>query len=364
MKGGIKLLYLAVILIVILLAVTSFAIIENGTNSGRSDVYVIGALNDTVFGLNLSSGTSFLIANNIFPQGMAISPNGKYGYISCGFGVGEGNVLVFDTSTRAIVNSINIGPNNLVFGPIIVSPDGQRLYVSAINYSKYGTQNISVNAGSVLVINTTTNQLIYRIRTVGNPINMALSPDGKSLYIANIANGTISVIDTTTGRIISNITVMSDPFSITVSNDGRFAYVANMARYTYFNGMKFYNYSFSIINLTNNRVTNMTIGRPFNDSSFGSEGDISSSIAVNPDNDDLIYLANILNGTILIVNTSDGKISSIALGDYGPGSIAISSDGKYIYVAHGSNFSIIITKTDFVRSIPTKYNGDSVVIQP
>ena len=75
----------------------------------------------------------------------------------------------------------------------LVSPDGQRLYVA------------NTGSNTVSVINTATGQKIDAspsnifstdISVGSSPGALALSPDGKRLYVANTGSGTVSVINT------------------------------------------------------------------------------------------------------------------------------------------------------------------------
>ncbi len=115
---------------------------------------------------------------------------------------------------------------------VVVSPDGQRLYVA------------NTGSSTVSVINTATGQKIDAnpsnifstdISVGSSPGALALSPDGKRLYVANTGSGTVSVINTDTyARIDANpsnifstdITVGSSPSALAFGSDGRL-YVAN-----------------------------------------------------------------------------------------------------------------------------------------
>ena len=112
---------------------------------------------------------------------------------------------------------------------LAVSADGKRLYVA------------NTGSNSVSVIDTITNKRIdadpsifcVDIGVGSSPSALAVS--GTRLYVANTGNGTVSVIDTTTYKLVDtnpNIAgtqsffVGSSPSSVAVSQDGRLAYVA------------------------------------------------------------------------------------------------------------------------------------------
>jgi YVTN family beta-propeller protein len=45
---------------------------------------------------------------------------------------------------------------------------------------------------------------------------MAITPDGRKLYVANGRSGTVSVIDTTSNKKIADITVGSLPWGVVI----------------------------------------------------------------------------------------------------------------------------------------------------
>lgn len=71
----------------------------------------------------------------------------------------------------------------------------------------------------------------YRITaTIGagigsNPTGMAITPDGRELFVTNLASRSVSVISTASNTVRKTITVGRDPTGVAVSPDGRRAYV-------------------------------------------------------------------------------------------------------------------------------------------
>ena len=228
--------YVTIVIAVIIIVIVGIFVYNQSTmyNNSKADVYVLSGLNNTVFGINISSQNIFVIANNTFPQSIAIGSNG-FGYISTGSNLSDGTIMVFDTTTNHVTKIINLSSNRKVLSSLAISPNNNRLYVSALNYSvnKISANTTSITANAfILVINTTTSKLTDMIPTGrGNPLDMALTPNGELLYVANINNRTVSVINTTTNKIIDNITVVSEPSSIAISPDGKSAYVSNVLSY-------------------------------------------------------------------------------------------------------------------------------------
>ena len=97
-----------------------------------------------------------------------------------------------------------------------VSPDSAILYV---------TQR---DAGTVLVIDTATNDVIDTITVGGAPALVAISPDGTTLYVgmgADSMTDTVAVIDTATNTVITTVSVGAPAGLVWVSPDGTRVYV-------------------------------------------------------------------------------------------------------------------------------------------
>ena len=64
--------------------------------------------------------------------------------------------------------------------------------------------------------------------TVGKaPVGLAITPDGKHVYVTNNIDGTVSVITTATGKVSAPITVGDGPVVVAITPDGKHAYVTN-----------------------------------------------------------------------------------------------------------------------------------------
>jgi YVTN family beta-propeller protein len=89
---------------------------------------------------------------------------------------------------------------------IAITPDGKSAYVT----------NIASN--NVSVITTATNTTSPTTIPVGNiPAAIAITPDGKTAYVANQGSGTVSVINTQTNQVVgSPITVGALPRAIAI----------------------------------------------------------------------------------------------------------------------------------------------------
>jgi YVTN family beta-propeller protein len=68
----------------------------------------------------------------------------------------------------------------------------------------------------VSVIDTATNHIIATIPTGQRPWNMALTPDGKKLYVATGRSNSVSVIDTVQNVKLRDIAVGKLPWGVVI----------------------------------------------------------------------------------------------------------------------------------------------------
>jgi YVTN family beta-propeller protein len=98
-----------------------------------------------------------------------------------------------------------------------LSADGRQLYV-ANSYSN-----------TLSIIDTAARQQIASIPVGRGATGVALSPDGTKAYVSNYLSDTLSVVDLAARTEITRIAVGDEPIGIAVTRDGKTAYVANRA---------------------------------------------------------------------------------------------------------------------------------------
>jgi YVTN family beta-propeller protein len=60
-----------------------------------------------------------------------------------------------------------------------------------------------------------------------NPIGLAVTPNGKEIYVAAWSSGEVDVFDVATGKLLAPIPVRSGPADVVFTPNGKTAYVAN-----------------------------------------------------------------------------------------------------------------------------------------
>lgn len=169
---------------------------------------------------------SMSIAGNTFD--LAITPDGRFAYVSGTTAPQHGSVVVLDTGTLSVTATIlttSANPGLPGLRGIEITPDGRFAYVIQAGPSDR-------NDDALVAIDTTTNLIAATVPTgdpfsvSGNtPVRIGITPDGATAYVTNDTSATVSAIDLTQNTLIKNILVHQGPGQVVVSPDGRFAYV-------------------------------------------------------------------------------------------------------------------------------------------
>jgi YVTN family beta-propeller protein len=165
----------------------------------------------------------------------------------------------------------------------------------------------------------------------GSPRGVAVTPDGRKVYVTNAGNDTesliddtVSVIDTETDDVVATITINDSSFGVAVTPDGSKVYVTNLNRPTV-----------SVIDTGTNTVVAL-IGM-----GVGPRG-----VAVTPDGSK-VYVANPSDNRVAVIDTEfDTLVATIQVGT-SPIGVAVTPDGSRVYVANqGSNTVSVIDTAD------------------
>jgi YVTN family beta-propeller protein len=247
-----------------------------------------------------------------------------------------GTVSVIDTATNKVVATLQV-PQGA--DAVAVTPDGKHVYVA------------SQGANNVSVIDAATNTVLtgpgFPIPVGSVPDAIAITPDGKHAYVANggtasVSGTTVSVIDTATNAVVATVPVGLEPTGVAVTPDGKHVYVVNA-----------FSNSVSVIDTTTNTVEAATLA----------VGIFPLAVAVTPDGKHA-YVTNTgaipgpttgigpaISGTVSVIDTATNTVEStvIAVGN-APNAVAVTPDGKHVYVpnAGSSNVSVIDTATNTV----------------
>jgi YVTN family beta-propeller protein len=293
------------------------------TNEGSGDLSII-------------DGTTLKLTGTVplgkRPRGLRSAPDGRHIYIALSGspvappGTDESKlpppdraadgIGVFDTGTRTLERVLRgvTDPEQLA-----ISADGKRVYVA------------SEDAGKAIVLDTQQGARIAELDVGGEPEGTALSPNGRSIYMTSEADHRVSVIDTRTNRVVARIEVGLRPRAIAFSHDGRRAYVSGEA-----------DGSITVID-TDRHAALQTFH-------FDNKTARPMSIVVAPD-DRHIFVTTGRGGTVARIDLGPMQIDrEVSVGPR-PWGLAISPDGRVLATANGPSNDVTLIDADKVAVI-------------
>jgi 6-phosphogluconolactonase (cycloisomerase 2 family) len=200
-------------------------------------VYVSDAVNTAldVYSFNSSSGALVPVTGSPFPLGtiafsLSMDSAGKFLYAVDGV---NGNVFGFTLSaSTGGITTISGSPFPTANGPTkaVVDPSGQFLFVSD-NLNSLGgisAYTIASSSGALTAVPGSP----FTTLVLGGPSGLAVSPNGKFLYVADsnlnaITQMSIGATGALTTVLGSPFAAGSGPSSLVIDSSGKFLYVAN-----------------------------------------------------------------------------------------------------------------------------------------
>jgi len=201
------------------LALLALACTPAGSSAQAGGAGVTGTLlvgnkgENTVSFIDLASGREVgRAATGPMPHEIAVSPDGRQAAVVA---YGGRTIDIFDVASRAKVRTVDLSPNEGPHG-IIWLADGRILATAE-------------RSRSLAIVDTARGDAVSAIRTGEEGTHMvAVSPDGRHAFTANIAAGTVSVIDLAGGRLVRNFIVSGEPEGIALTPDGRTLWVGDL----------------------------------------------------------------------------------------------------------------------------------------
>jgi YVTN family beta-propeller protein len=278
-------------------------------------------------------------------QAIAISPDGTRAYVA---NRANGNVSVIDTATNAELPASPIALRASNPNDIAISPDGTRVYLA------------SEDEAGVSVIDTATNAEI-----AGSPIALpalagfalpeasaiAITPDGRRAYVADLRSDLLYMIDTQTNAVIGQPIDLApgsdlslDPTAIAIGPDGKRAYVTSFDQNEV---------------IVVDTQTNAPIGQPISAGIFD-----PNDIAISPDGTRAYVVnqgaADPRANTLAVIDTQTNRLLSPIPVGRRPNAVAITPDGARVYVANdnSNDVSVIDANTNQALGPPIEMGAD------
>ena len=98
---------------------------------------------------------------------------------------------------------------------LALTPDGKELWVTC------------ETSASVVVVDPTTRKKLLEVPVGGQPHDVCFTPDGRRAFVSNRLDDNVSVVDVATHQVTSTIEVGDEPHGLLVDRQGRYLYVLN-----------------------------------------------------------------------------------------------------------------------------------------
>ena len=173
-----------------------------------SQAYTANQFGSSLSIVNLA--TSAVVATLPLPsQGFNVlaDPGSSRVYVT----TSTGSLQIVDAGTRAFVSQVATGPAS---NGLALDRSAGILYVS------------SITAGTVAAVSTTTNAVVRIYPVSAKPQRIALSADGKTLFVANESSG-LDILDLNSGTRSPVAGVDPGAVGLALAPDGKVVYVTN-----------------------------------------------------------------------------------------------------------------------------------------
>ncbi len=231
----------------------------------------------------------------------------------------SGGLSVIDGGTRKLIATVPLGkrPRGMK-----VSPDRKLLYV-ALSGSPITPPGVDERtlppadkgADGIGVVDLVTLKLVKILRGVSDPEQLAVSADGKRLYIASEDTGRAIVMDAATGKILASLPVGGEPEGVTLSPDGRVVYMSSEE-----------DHQIAVIDTARDQIiATFNVGQRPRFSEFSDDG---STAFVSGENDGTITEVDARTHRVRRTIKLDGALTR-------PVGMAVAHDGKRLYTVTG-----------------------------
>ena len=291
---------------------------------------------DTLSFVDLRTGQELSrLPTGRMPHEIAISPDGRQAAVVA---YGGRSIDVFDIKRRAKLRTIDLAQNEAPHG-LIWLRNGRLLATAE-------------RSRTLVLVEPRAADAVFAIATDQAGTHMvAVSPDLRRAYTANIPAGTVTIVDLEKRRKLKDLAVSGRPEGIAVSPDGKTLWVADLE------GAR--------VQIFSTRAIEM--GRP-TPLAVVPTGKRPIRVAFSPDGR-FAVTSNFLDGTLTVIDAATRKpVWTIAVsGQEAAAQVTIlfSSDGKRIYAAETGRNQV--AEIDFasgrvLRRLPAGAQGDGLAL--
>ncbi len=314
---------------------STFAAPVNLAAAERFRVYVSNEQDGTV---SIIDGETLLPAGTIAvgtrPRGIRPSPDGKYLYVALSGSPMAGPNTDEKTLPPPDKAQDGIGIIDVAAGKLLrvlrgvsdpeqaaVTPDGKTIFVA------------SEDTGKVVVIDAESGAVLGSADAGGEPEGIRVSPDGKLVLATAEASNSVALIDPSTHEVLASIPVGQRPRDVVFSPDSKFAYVSGEA-----------DASVTLIGLTARSVLSKV--------KLEGAGIKPMGLALTSDGSRLFVSAG-RGGAIFALDAQTLAVVGQAKAGARPWGIALSPDGKLLFTANGPSNDVSVLKADTLEAVKT-----------
>jgi YVTN family beta-propeller protein len=245
----------------------------------------VAAINSTTLDPSNYNPAETLIHVGYMPEALAATPDGSQVWV-----VDTGpqtstsplwGITVIDTSTDTVAARFGLigDPTDVAF-----SPNGQQAYVTTSN--------------GLYIYNVANRRQVGFVQGLGSPKSVAVAPNGSAVYVTETSDSELATISTATDQVTATTPVGDEPWQVVVSSNGSTVYVANPD-----------SDSISVVNAATGQVEN----------TYTVPGD-PDTLGLTP-NGRQLWVAGVDSGIMTVINTITGhQVGYTNLGGYGPNS--------------------------------------------
>jgi YVTN family beta-propeller protein len=261
-------------------------------------------------------------------HGAAAAPDGSRYYIS---NEGNSTLDIADAKTLKVIKSVPLTghPNN-----IAISKDGRRVYVS-----------IAVAPGAVDVIDTASQERVKSIPVKGAVHNTYVTPDGKFVVSGSIQSKTITVIDQKTEEPVWSLVMDLGirPMAFAANPDGSTKWI-----FVQLSGVN----GFAVVDFATRKEINRIKlpALPPGKAPFLVGGSESHGMAVTADQKTLVVNSR-LNSSIYFYSLPDLQLVGSTEVGHSPDWVTLTPDGKTAYVANAASNSVSVVDIKSMKEL-------------
>ena len=244
----------------------------------------------------------------------AVSPEGDYIYLSHGTAAADRR-STWVSAVRADGTAAAFAAVGGFTTGMAVSPNGRRLYVASV------ANRPRERGGTIAVIDTASFRAVDFVTVDEAPETITVDAEGL-LYVTHFHTNSISVVDPGTRCAIS-IALDDAPMEVVARPETEIIYTAN-------------SHSVTMIDTTTAGTTSMMVG------------ELPRRLSVSADGRRL-YATDFAHGTVWVLDTSDNSVVTTVAACAHPADVALSSSGELLYVTDSRDGTLTVISTTLAK---------------